>query len=57
MKRASLVLAVLLALIVVGVSVSEAFASDFLDAIVNVQKTNRALHVLTISLQFLSVLL
>ena len=50
MKRASLVLILLLALIVVGVSVSEAFASDSLGAIVNVQKTNRALHVLAMLL-------
>ena len=50
MKRASLVLVLLLALIVVGVSVSEAFASDSLGAIVNVQKTNRALHVLAMLL-------
>ena len=46
MKRASLALVLLLTLIVVGVSASEAFASDSLGAIVNVQKTNRALHVL-----------
>ena len=50
MKRASLVLALLLAMTIVGVSVSEAFASDSLGAIVNVQKTNRALHVLAMLL-------
>jgi len=50
MKRASLVLVLLLTLIVVGASVSEAFASDSLGAIVNVQKTNRALHVLAMLL-------
>ena len=50
MKGTILVLAMLFALTVVSVSVSEAFASDSLEAIVNVQKTNRALHVLAMLL-------